>query len=74
MGSTQLEFTNQNENLASSDFRIQIVNGDQVFQYDEYGNAPTVNKLKEPLEIQPLQAKLISRSGLEIEGSNYNVE
>ena len=74
VGSTQLEFINQNENLASSDFRIQIVNGDQVFQYDEYGNAPTVNKLKEPLEIQPLQAKLISRSGLEIEGSNYNVE
>ena len=74
VGSAQLEFINQNENLASSDFRIQIVNGDQVFQYDEYGNAPTVNKLKEPLEIQPLQAKLISRSGLEIEGSNYNVE
>lgn len=74
VGSAQLEFTNQNENLISSDFRIQIVNGDQVFQYDEYGNAPTVNKLKQPLEIQPLQAKLISRSGLEIEGSNYNVE
>lgn len=74
VGSAQLEFTNQNENLVSSDFRIQIVNGDQVFQYDEYGNAPTVNKLKQPLEVQPLQAKLISRSGLEIEGSNYNVE
>lgn len=74
VGSAQLEFKNQNENLAASDFRVQIVNGDQVFQYDEYGNAPTVNKLKEPLEIQPLQAKLISRSGLEIEGSNYNVE
>ena len=74
VGSAKLEFENLNENLASSDFRIQIVNGDQVFQYDEYGNAPTVNKLKEPLEVQPLQAKLISRSGLEIEGSNYNVE
>lgn len=74
VGSAKLEFENLNENLASSDFRIQIVNGDQVFQYDEYGNAPTVDKLKEPLEVQPLQAKLISRSGLEIEGSNYNVE
>ena len=74
VGSAQLEFNNQNENIAASNFRIQIVNGDQVFQYDEYGNAPTVNKLKEPLQIQPLQAKLISRSGLEVEGSNYTVE
>lgn len=74
VGSTQLEFINKDEDLSMSAFHIEIENGDQVFQYDEYGNSPTATKLKQPLEIQPIRAKLINRSGLEVEGSNYLVE
>ena len=74
VGSAQLEFINKDEDLNVSAFHIEIENGDQVFQYDEYGNSPIATKLKQPLEIQPIRAKLINRSGLEVEGSNYLVE
>ena len=73
MGSADLEFINRTDGVAS-DYFISITNGDQVFQYDEYGNAPTVAKFKEPLEVLPLQCKLYSPSGIEIQGTNYEVE
>jgi len=73
VGSASINFTNRLDGVAS-DYYISIVNGDQVFQYDEYGNAPTVSKLKEPLEILPLQCKLFSPSGIEVQGTNYEVE
>ena len=58
----------------TSDYRIEIVNGDQVFQYDEYGKTPTSTSKKDPLEILPLQTKLFTPSGIEVSGSNYQVE
>lgn len=73
IGSASLSFTNQDSSLIS-DYRIQIINGDQVFQYDEYGNTPCAQKNKNPLEIKPLQAKLFAPSGVEVENTNYQVE
>lgn len=73
VGSASLEFENKNETLAAG-YRIYIVNGDQVFQYDEYGNTPCSEKKKNPLVIKPLQAKLFTPSGIEVEGTNYRVE
>lgn len=73
IGSASLEFENQNDSVAAG-YRIHIVNGDQVFQYDEYGNTPCSEKKKNPLTIKPLQAKLFTPSGLEVEGTNYQVE
>lgn len=73
IGSSSLTFTNQDTSIIS-DYRIQIINGDQVFQYDEYGNTPCAEKNKNPLEIKPLQAKLFAPSGVEVEGTNYQVE
>lgn len=73
VGSVSLEFLNQEESI-TSDYRINIINGDQVFQYDEYGNTPTSEKKKNPLEILPLQAQLFTPSGVEVAGTNYQVE
>ena len=73
VGSASLEFLNQADSI-TSDYRIEIVNGDQVFQYDEYGKTPTSTSKKDPLEILPLQTKLFTPSGIEVSGSNYQVE
>lgn len=73
VGSASLSFENKNESVAAG-YRIHIVNGDQVFQYDEYGNTPCSEKKKNPLVIKPLQAKLFTPSGIEVEGTNYQVE
>lgn len=73
VGSASLEFLNQEDSI-TSDYRIQIVNGDQVFQYDEYGDSPCSTKKKNPLEILPLQVKLYTPSGIEVSGSNYQVK
>lgn len=73
VGSASLEFLNQADSI-TSDYRIQIVNGDQVFQYDEYGKTPTSTSKKDPLEILPLQVKLFTPSGIEVSGSNYQAE
>ena len=73
IGSASLEFLNQADSI-TSDYRVQIVNGDQVFQYDEYGKTPTSTSKKDPLEILPLQVKLFTPSGIEVSGSNYQVE
>lgn len=73
VGSASLSFENKNESVAAG-YRIHIVNGDQVFQYDEYGNTPCSEKKKNPLTVKPLQAKLFTPSGIEVEGTNYQVE
>jgi len=73
IGSASLEFENQNESIAAG-YRIHIINGDQVFQYDEYGKTPCSDTKKNPLTVKPLQAKLFTPSGLEVEGTNYQVE
>lgn len=73
VGSASLDFINNDTEIVS-DYRIQIINGDQIFQYDEYGNSPCSEKKKDPLQIKPIQAKLLTPSGIEVEGSNYTVE
>ena len=73
-GSATLEFLNKGLDIDLNSFKISIENGNQVFQYDEYGNAPNAIKNKEPLEILPLQAKVFSPSGAEIKNSNYSVD
>lgn len=74
IGSDSIEITNKKFITNPSGYRIIIENGDQVFQYDEYGKSPKENSLKEPLEIKPLRAKLITPNGLEIKDGNFSVE
>ena len=73
IGSASLKFENLTESVMA-DYHIDIVNGQQVFQYDEYGKSPCSKAKKDPLVVKPLQAKLIAASGLEITGQNYVVE
>ena len=73
VGSATLEFTNE-DNAIVPENRIHIVNGDQIFQYDEYGKTPTSKAKKDPLIIKPLQVKMISAKGIEISESIYKVE
>lgn len=73
IGNDSVEISNL-KMASSSSYRVVIENGDQVFQYDEYGNAPTVTKLKDPLVIKPLRAKILGPTGLEFSGENVNIE
>ena len=73
VGSASLEFKNKSDAIVS-DYRIHIINGDQIFQYDEYGKTPCSSSKKNPLIVQPLQAKLFNPSGVEVSGTNYQVE
>jgi hypothetical protein len=73
VGNDSIEISNLKMG-SSSNYRIIIENGDQVFQYDEYGNAPTVSKLKDPLTIKPLHAKILGPTGLEFSSENVNIE
>jgi hypothetical protein len=59
---------------AISGYRIFIENGDQVFQYDEYGNAPTEGKFKDPQIILPLKAHLFTPENLEVTNNNFKVK
>ena len=72
VGSASLEFKNKSANV--SDFYIHITNGNQIFKYDEYGNTPCNSKRKDALEVKPLQAKLFTPKGIEVQGENYEVE
>jgi len=72
IGTDSIEITNLKMG-ASSNYRIIIENGDQVFQYDEYGNAPTLTKTKDPLEIKPLHAKILGPTGLSFSVSSSNI-
>lgn len=58
-------------NAAINGYRIVIENGDQVFQYDEYGNSPIAEKLKDPIQIKPLICHFFNPTGLEIPNGNY---
>ena len=73
VGSASLAFTNQDSDIVS-DYRIVIENGDQIFQYDEYGKSPCSETKKDPITVQPLKAKLFTPSGIEVENANYTVE
>ena len=74
VGSANLEFLNKGLDIDLNTFKLSIENGKQVFQYDEYGDAPNSSKQKDPLRILPLYAKVYAPSGVEIQGSNYSVE
>ena len=64
-----------NEGSASpNDYRIIIENDSQIFQYDEYGDAPNANKKKDPLTVLPIRAKLMAPNGLEVTDTNYQVQ
>lgn len=73
-GSASLEFLNKGLDIDLNTFKLIVENGNQVFQYDEYGNAPNNISKKEPLDILPLHAKVLAPSGVEIKNSNYSVE
>ena len=61
-------------NAAINGYRIVIENGDQVFQYDEYGNSPVAEKLKDPIQIKPLICHFFNPTGLEIPNGNYTLK
>lgn len=72
-GSASITLQNQTQG-AAVDYNISIENGEQIFQYDEYGVAPNDEKLKNPLEIKPLICHLFNPTGLEVSSGNYKVE
>lgn len=69
------EITLLNEAVAQAkDYYIEIVNGDQVFQYSESGIAPNSERYENPQTVMPLSCKFYDPNGLEISGAAYNVK
>ena len=60
--------------MTIGDCYIVIENGEQVFQYDTYGNAPNSKKLKSPQEIKPLICHVFKPNGIEISNNNYSLK
>jgi hypothetical protein len=61
-----------NENVPlTSGYRIEIENGSQVFQYDEYGVAPNNKKFASPQEILPLICRMYDPNGELIPETSY---
>ena len=60
--------------LNANSYRIWIENGDQVFQYDEYGNAPNVDKYKDPIEVLPLKTHLFAPNNIEVQNSSFRTK
>lgn len=62
-----------NEDFATSDYSIMIVNGNQHFQYDEYGTAPTSEKNLNPQEVLPLSVRFFDPTGIEVNETTYSI-
>lgn len=73
IGKVKIELSNK-KLTASSQYRIYIENGSQVFQYSEYGYAPNSNKYKDQQIILPLTAHLFTPSDVEITSNNFRVK
>lgn len=73
IGEATIELQNQGHPQISS-YRLVLENGDQIFQYDEYGNPPNSPKLKSPLEIKPVIPHLLNPAGIEVANKNYKVQ
>ena len=73
VGSASLDFSNE-DNAIVPENRLEIVNGDQIFQYDEYGKSPCSTTKKDPLTVKSLKAKVVSPKGIEVSEKAYNVE
>lgn len=73
IGSAEIVLTNTKSNL-TNDYKIQILNDNQLFKYDIYGKAPTDVSNKNPLTIQPLEAIFSTTNEVEIEPNSYTVE
>ena len=55
-----------NTNSTNQDYFIQLVNGTQIFKYDENGVSPCDETKDNPQEVLPLQFNIINKDGLDI--------
>jgi hypothetical protein len=72
-GSAELIFENRRGAVVTG-YRIVFEHDNQVFQYDEYGNSPAIKTKLDPQEILPIRTKLVGPNGLEISGTNIQVD
>lgn len=55
-----------NTNSTNQDYFIQLINGTQIFKYDENGISPCDETKDNPQEILPLQFNIINKEGLDV--------
>lgn len=55
-----------NTNSTNQDYFIQLINGTQIFKYDENGISPCDETKDNPQEILPLQFNIINKEGLNV--------
>lgn len=64
----------KNQDAATEGYTIMIVNGDQHFQYDEYGTSPVAEKNLFPQEILPLSIIFYDPAGQKVNENTYSVK
>lgn len=72
IGSDQITLTNKGSADPNA-YSIFIVNGNQVFQYNESGISPADEMFVDPLQIKPLSVRFFDPAGIEVNPETYNV-
>lgn len=68
------QLTLRNASSSTSDYSINVTNGDQVFQYSESGVSPASERNTDPQDILPLECHFFDPSGLEVNSNTYSVK
>ena len=63
---------NNGEEKGQRGYSIEILNGNQIFQYDEDGISPASNKFQIPQNLYPLEIKFYSPEGELIDPKLYD--
>ena len=72
IGSALIALTNK-ASIIRDEYYVVIDNGNQVFQYNEFGVLPDSKTTQDPITTKPLSCRLYDSSGLEVNSSLYTV-
>lgn len=72
VGQAEIELNQSNTKFLQG-YYIEIINGDQVFQYSESGIAPTSERYEQPVQLQNLSCVFHNPSGMIIDPDQYTV-
>ena len=73
IGTASINLQNNSE-ATPTEYYILITNGDQVFQYSEFGVAPDSERYTDPLEVKPLECHFYDPTGFEVNEDTYELK
>ena len=72
VGQAEIELNQSNTKFLQG-YYIEIINGDQVFQYSESGIAPTSERYEQPVQLQNLSCVFHNPSGMIVDPDQYTI-